>query len=84
MLYRMMALCAAALCAAMLAVPGRAQGVTFEEVRTLSRGPAPVVRDFDVPAAGIYRLTLTDLAVPTAFDLAAGRGHARRRGGRHR
>ena len=66
--YRMMASCAAALCAALLAAPGRAQGVTFEEVRTLSRGPVPVVRTFDVTATGTYRLTLTDLVVPTEFD----------------
>jgi polysaccharide biosynthesis/export protein len=44
-----------------------AQSVPFEEVHTLSRGPEPVVRTFDIAAAGTYRLTLTDLAVPAAF-----------------
>ncbi len=55
-----------AICAMWFAAPGSAQ-VPFDEIRTLTRGPTPVVRDFTIATAGVYRLTLTDLAVPTAF-----------------
>lgn len=58
--------CWIAVGAALLAASASAQ-VPFDEVRTLTRGPTPVVRDFEITTPGVYRLTLTDLAVPVAF-----------------
>jgi polysaccharide export outer membrane protein len=54
--------------ALLLASSAGAQSPLLEEVRTLSRGPTPFERNFDVAAPGTYRLTLTDLAIPTSFS----------------